>query len=68
MTQNNTTAPTEAQKAFDLAEAEDAKLRQKTGKSFSQGQLVRKRFIKHRAAVVSTIVLTVITVLSLIHI
>lgn len=62
MTTNNTTAPTEAQKAFDLAEAEDAKLRQKTGKSFSQGQLVRKRFFKHRAAMVSTIVLIVITV------
>lgn len=62
MTTNNTTAPSEAQKAFDLAEAEDAKLRQKTGKSFSQGQLVRKRFFKHRAAMVSTIVLIVITV------
>lgn len=65
MTSNNTTtAPTEAQKAFDLAEAEDAKLRQKSGKSYSQGQLVRKRFFKHRAAMISAIVLVFITLMA----
>lgn len=49
-----------AQQAVDmanLAEVEDAKLRQKTGKSYSQGQLVRRRFARHKAAMVSTVVL-----------
>ena len=51
--------PNSAQQAVDmanLAEVEDAKLRQKTGKSYSQGQLVRRRFARHKAAMVSTVV------------
>ena len=52
MTTNNssmTGAQLDEKQIFDLAEAEDAKLRAKAGKSYSQGALVRKRFFRHRA-------------------
>lgn len=63
---NNTdaVAKTDAQMAFDLAEAEDAKLRQKSGKSYSQGALVRKRFLRHKAAMVSLVALSLITLVA----
>ncbi|MDO5634294.1 MAG: ABC transporter permease [Micrococcus sp.] len=65
MSTPKTEATTAAQtQSFDLAEAEDAKLRQQTGKSFSQGQLVRKRFFNHKAAMVSVIVLITVTVVA----
>lgn len=56
---DSTTTP-----VVDLAEAEDAKLRQKTGKSYSQGALVRKRFFRHKAAMVSLVVLLFIALMA----
>lgn len=67
MTSNTTStsaAPSDAQQIFDLAEAEDAKLRQKSGKSYSQGQLVRKRFLHHKAAMVAVIVLAFVSLMA----
>lgn len=48
----------------NLAEVEDAKLRQQTGKSYSQGQLVWRRFRSHTGAVISGIVLLVVILLA----
>ncbi|MDI3329537.1 MAG: ABC transporter permease [Micrococcus sp.] len=48
----------------DLAEVEDARLRQKTGKSYSQGQLVLRRFRNHQAAMVSAVFLVLIFILA----
>lgn len=48
----------------NLAEVEDAKLRQQTGKSYSQGQLVRRRFRNHKAAMVSAVFLALIFILA----
>ncbi|MGO1886221.1 MAG: ABC transporter permease [Citricoccus sp.] len=48
----------------DLAEVEDAKLRQRTGKSYSQGQLVRRRFRNHKAAMVSAVFLALIFIVA----
>jgi peptide/nickel transport system permease protein len=56
-----------SQQAVDmanLAEVEDAKLRQQTSRSYSQGQLVLRRFRNHRAAMASAIVLVLIFVLA----
>lgn len=55
--------PTEAE-AVLLAEAEDAALARKDSVSLSQGQLVRRRFFAHRAAMVSTLVLAFIAVMA----
>ncbi len=48
----------------DLAEVEDARLRQKTGRSYSQGQLVRRRFRNHKAAMASAAFLVLIFILA----
>ncbi|WMY79908.1 ABC transporter permease [Citricoccus sp. I39-566] len=48
----------------NLAEVEDAKLRQRTGKSYSQGQLVRRRFRNHKAAMISAVFLVLIFILA----
>ena len=48
----------------NLAEVEDARLRQKTGKSYSQGQLVRRRFRNHKAAMASAVFLGLIFLLA----
>lgn len=67
MTTQNTSTPVsqaEAQQIFDLAEAEDAKLRQTSGKSFSQGALIRKRFFRHKAAMVSLMVLAFVAIMA----
>ena len=56
-----------SQQAVDmanLAEVEDAKLRQKTGKSYSQGQMVLRRFRNHRAAMPSAVFLVLIFTLA----
>ncbi len=56
-----------SQQAVDmanLAEVEDAKLRQQTGKSYSQGQLVRRRFRNHKGAMVSAVFLVLIFLLA----
>lgn len=63
-TTSQTAQQADQQQAFDLAEAEDAKLRAKTGKSYSQGQLVRKRFFAHKAAMISLVVLSLVTLLA----
>lgn len=47
----------------DLAEVEDATLERRSG-SYSQGQLVRRRFFAHRPAMVSLVVLAAVTVLA----
>ena len=67
MTTNNSStsgAQLDEQQMFDLAEAEDAKLRAKAGKSYSQGALVRKRFLHHKAAMLSVLMLVFITVMA----
>ena len=59
--------PNSAQQAVDmanLAEVEDAKLRQKTGKSYSQGQLVRRRFRNHKAAMIAMVFLIFVFLLA----
>jgi peptide/nickel transport system permease protein len=61
------TAPGPSQHALDmadLAEVEDARLRQKTGRSYSQGQLVRRRFRNHKAAMASAAFLVLIFILA----
>jgi peptide/nickel transport system permease protein len=61
------TATGPSQQAVDmanLAEVEDARLRQKTGRSYSQGQLVLRRFRNHRAAMVSAVFLVFIFVMA----
>ncbi|WP_261163847.1 ABC transporter permease [Microbacterium sp. Marseille-Q6965] len=49
---------------YDLAEAEDAALLKRTTKPLSQGQLVRRRFFRHKPAMVSLVVLAIIVVVS----
>lgn len=60
--QTPNTSQTE-QDMIDLAEVEDAKLQTK-GETFSQSQLVRRRFFAHKPALISLIVLTFLAVLS----
>lgn len=48
----------------NLAEVEDAKLRQTTGKSYSQGQMVRRRFRNHAGAMISLTVLAAVFILA----
>lgn len=60
-TPSNESGP--SQQAVDmanLAEVEDAKLRQQTGTSYSQGQLVLRRFRNHKAAMASAVFLLLI--------
>lgn len=47
----------------NLAEVEDAKLESRAS-SYSQGQLIRRRFVSHKPAMVSIVVLLFISVLS----
>lgn len=47
----------ESDAVYDLAEAEDAALAADPTKPLSQGRLVFKRFVRHRAAIISTFVL-----------
>lgn len=51
------------QQLVDMAEVEDAKLTSNQ-KSYSQNQLIRRRFFSHVPAMVSLVVLTVITLLA----
>lgn len=53
----STNSTPEPETIYDLAEAEDAALAANDTKPLSQGRLVFKRFIRHRAAIVSAIVL-----------
>ncbi|GAB3841958.1 ABC transporter permease [Nesterenkonia populi] len=48
----------------DLAEVEDAKLSSRTGRSYSQGQLVLRRFVRHVPAMISLGVLLATTLLA----
>jgi peptide/nickel transport system permease protein len=49
---------------FDLAEAEDAALAANHAKPLSQGRLVLRRFVRHRAAMISVVVLVVMIVVA----
>lgn len=49
---------------FNAVELADDVLDSTTNKSFSQGQLVRRRFLRHRAAMISTITVIVIILLA----
>ena len=59
---NDTTPQDDA--IYDLAEAEDAALAAKHTKPLSQGRLVLRRFLRHRAALISTIVLIFIIIVA----
>ena len=62
MTKNTTnTTPIEV---YSLAEAEDAALASDNTQPLSQGQLIRRRFLHHRGAMISIIVLALITILA----
>ena len=62
MTKNTTnTTPIEV---YSLAEAEDAALASDNTQPLSQGQLIRRRFFHHRGAMISIIVLALITILA----
>lgn len=67
MTMDDNTSPSRSSRPpedmADLAEIEDAKLAAKET-SYSQGQLVRRRFFAHKPAVISMIVLVSIIVLA----
>ncbi|EMQ99213.1 oligopeptide ABC transporter permease [Paeniglutamicibacter gangotriensis Lz1y] len=52
------------QQLVSLVEVEDAELARKQGESRSQGQLVRRRFFNHKAAMISTVVLVFITLMA----
>ncbi|MDO5743360.1 MAG: ABC transporter permease [Micrococcaceae bacterium] len=58
---NSEISPNE-QQLVSLVEVEDAELARKESQSKSQGQLVRRRFLNHKAAMISTVILVVITV------
>ncbi|MER7795931.1 ABC transporter permease [Microbacterium sp. NPDC096154] len=61
----STTEPTmDTTEILSLAEAEDAALLTKQAKPLSQGQLVVRRFVRHKAAMISLIVLALITVVA----
>ncbi|MDO4241498.1 MAG: ABC transporter permease [Microbacteriaceae bacterium] len=62
---NEQNPKTSAIDLHNLAEVEDAKLRQKTGKSYSQGQMVWRRFRSHKGAMISLFILFSVIVLSL---
>lgn len=51
------------QQMVDLAEVEDARLESRS-KSYSQGQLIRRRFFSHKPAIISLIVLALIILLA----
>lgn len=49
---------------YSLAEAEDAALLKEDAAPLSQGQLVRRRFLHHRGAMISLVILAAITLLA----
>ncbi|GAA5227231.1 ABC transporter permease [Paeniglutamicibacter antarcticus] len=57
----NPETPPNDQQLVSLVEVEDAELARKEGESKSQSQLVRRRFLNHKAAMISSVVLVVIT-------
>ncbi|AWE41923.1 MULTISPECIES: ABC transporter permease [unclassified Actinobaculum] len=52
------------EKLFDAVEIDDEVLDQTTDKSYSQGQLVRRRFFHHRAAMISLILFVLAVLLA----
>ncbi|GAA1498622.1 ABC transporter permease [Paeniglutamicibacter kerguelensis] len=52
------------QQLVSLVEVEDAELAQKATESKSQGQLIRRRFLNHKPAIISSIILVFITVVA----
>ncbi|RZU60992.1 ABC transporter permease [Zhihengliuella halotolerans] len=49
---------------YSLAEAEDARLIQEDAESLSQGQMIRRRFLHHKAAMISVCMLVFITIMA----
>ncbi|NLS10662.1 ABC transporter permease [Nesterenkonia sp. MY13] len=52
------------QQMVDLAEVEDTKLEEKSKHSYSQGQLIRRRFFHHKPAIISLIMLGAVIILA----
>lgn len=52
------------EKEFDVVEIDDEVLDQTSNKSYSQGQLVLRRFLRHRAAMISLMIFLFIVVFS----
>lgn len=52
------------QQLVSLVEVEDAELARKATQSKSQGQLIRRRFLNHKPAIISSIILVFITVVA----
>ena len=71
MTQNtpenksNKTIEASTDQRVSISAIEDAKLASKDTKSLSQGQLVFRRFIRHKPAMISAFVLAVIIIVSI---
>lgn len=63
-TDSHNSAPVTSTDIYDLAEAEDAALLKKSAKPLSQGQLVRRRFFRHKAAMISLVVIVFIVAVS----
>lgn len=63
MSADNSPAVTSAD-VYDLAEAEDAALLAKRTRPLSQGQLVRRRFLRHKGAMISLVVLGIVVILA----
>lgn len=64
MNNQNSNPQTNSIDINNLAEVEDAKLRQHTGKSYSQGQMVWRRFRSHTGAVISCFVMLAVMLLA----
>lgn len=62
MTEN--TPRTDSTEIYSLAEAEDVALLRDDAAPLSQGQLVRRRFFRHRGALISIITLAIITIVA----
>lgn len=52
------------QQLSSLVEVEDAELASKANQSKSQGQLIRRRFLSHKPAIISTVILVFITIMA----
>lgn len=65
MTEINQKQNTDMNDLQNIAEAEDAKLSKVSDKSYSQGQMVWRRFRSHTAAIISVFVLLFIVLLSI---
>lgn len=60
----STDSPRDSDAVFDLAELEDAALAAKDTQPLSQGRLVLRRFVRHRAAIISAVILLVVIIVA----